>query len=264
MTAPLTPPPSNYGWGLPIAASTFAGEIDFGIYLIHAAMILIFVLWGIFFAYLLIRYRAKPGVPAQGGDSHESMMGLMPDFAVMVFEIGLILFYAIPSWSRIKMTVPEGPEVVHLDLIAEQFAWNAHYPGPDGKLGRRDAKLVHFTNPIGLDHGDPAAKDDFVTANELHMPVGAPTVMQLTSKDVIHSFFVPEFRLKQDAVPGMRIPVWVQPTLTGVFEIGCAQLCGFGHALMRGSVVVHSPEDFKAWLAGQAPAVKEQPKKEDW
>ena len=254
---PPAPPISNYGWGLPIQASTYAKDIDFGIYLIHGAMFLIFILWSIFFAYLLIRYRQRPGVPAQGGDGHESMLGLLPDFAVMTFEIGLIAFYALPSWSRIKQNFPQEKDANVVEIVAEQFAWNVHYPGPDGKLGKRESALVHFTNPIGLDKADPAAADDVVGSNELHIPLGKPTLIRLTSKDVIHSFFVPEFRIKQDAVPGMTIPVWVEPTAAGVYEIGCAQLCGFGHSLMRGTVVVQTPEDFAAYLAGGAPAKKE-------
>ena len=252
------PPLSNYGWGLPIQASTYANDIDFGLYLIHGAMFLIFILWGIFFTYLLLKYRQRPGVPAKGGEEHESLIGLLPDVLVMTFEIALIAFYAIPSWSRIKMQVPAEADSSVVEIVAEQFAWNIHYPGPDGKLGRRVPSLVHFTNPIGLDASDPASKDDVVSANELHMPLGKPTLMRLTSKDVIHSFFVPEFRIKQDAMPGMNIPVWVQPTAVGVYEIGCAQLCGFGHSLMRGTVVVETPEAFAAYLAGGAPVKKEE------
>lgn len=263
LAGPAVPPLENYGWGLPVQASTYAREIDLGLWIIHIAMVLIFVLWGIFFTYLLVRYRHRAGTAARGGDSHESLMGLMPDFAVMVFEIGLILFYAIPSWSRIKMAVPEGPETVQLEVVAEQFAWNVHYPGADGRFGRRDAKFIHFANPLGLDPDDPAGADDVATANEMHLPVDRPAVLQLTSKDVIHSFFVPEFRIKQDAVPGMKIPVWMQPNRAGVYEIGCAQLCGFGHSLMRGAVVVETAEEFAAWLQTRAP---KKPKAEtgDW
>src|SRR5687767_8809802 len=97
---------SNYGWGLPIAASTYAEQIDFGIRLIHWAMIGIFVLWGIFFAYLLVRYKARPGVPAEREQEHNALKGLIPDFVVMIFEIALIVFYAIPVWSKIKIQVP--------------------------------------------------------------------------------------------------------------------------------------------------------------
>lgn len=244
---------ANYGWGLPVAASTYAKDIDYGIYLIHAAMFAILILWGIFFVYLLMRYRKREGIPAEGGHEKSALPSLLPDITVMVLEILLIAFYAIPVWSRIKMTFPR-PENAHtVEIVAEQFSWNVHYPGPDGKFGRRDPRLIHFSNPLGLDREDPAAKDDITGANELRLPLGKPTLIQLSSKDVVHSFFVPEFRIKQDVVPGMRIPLWVEPTLTGSFEIACAQLCGFGHNLMRGTVIVQGQEDFQAWLSSQAP-----------
>jgi cytochrome c oxidase subunit 2 len=251
----------NYGWGLPIAASTYAHDIDFGIILIHIAMIVIFVLWGIFFTYLLIKYRRRDGVPAEREKEHGVLSSLAPDIIVMVFEIGLIVFYAIPSWSRIKMEFPKPEEANQIDIIGEQFAWNVHYPGADGKFGRRDAKLVHFSNPIGLDRDDKDAQDDIVFANEIHMPEGKPTLIRLSSKDVIHSFWIPEFRIKQDAMPGMVIPVWVQPTQTGTFELSCAQLCGFAHSFMRAEVIVQTQDDFEAWLKSQAPVKAEQPSK---
>lgn len=243
---------NNYGWSLPLAASTYASKIDFGIWLIHAAMVAIFVLWGIFFTYLLIKYRAKPGVPAVREDetkhgAADELKSLLPDLLVMVFEIALIVFYALPVWSRIKMNQPETEPKLKLELVAEQFAWNIHYPGPDGKLGARRSELVHFSNPIGLDKSDPASADDVVMGNELRLPVNKPVLITLNSKDVIHSFFVPEFRIKQDTMPGMSIPLWVEPTKTGQFEITCAQLCGFGHSLMRGDVFVQTDEEFDAW-----------------
>lgn len=261
---------NNYGWGLPVAASTYAAKIDFGIWLIHAAMLAIFVLWGIYFTHLLIRYRARPGVPAvreDDGRPHgaaDELKSLLPDLLVMVFEIALIVFYAVPVWSRIKMAQPEVEPRLKLALIAEQFAWNVHYPGPDGKMGARRPELVHFSNPIGLDRSDPAAADDVVMANELRLPVNKPVSLTMTSKDVIHSFFVPEFRIKQDLMPGAAIPLWVEPTATGRFEITCAQLCGFGHALMRGDVHVGTQEEFDAWYQsrlalGPAPAQPSNP-----
>jgi cytochrome c oxidase subunit 2 len=250
----------TYGWSLPVAASSYAGSIDFGIWLIHAAMLGIFTLWGAFFIYLLVKYRARPGVAAEREDhedtpSHISvpdsfskfpfaqmlyrnkgaLKSLVPDMIIMAFEIALIVFYAIPVWSKIKMTVPE------------QFAWNFHYAGPDGKFGKRKAELVHFSNPIGLDRSDPASADDVVMGNELRLPVNKVAALKMYSKDVIHSFFVPEFRIKQDILPGMEMPLWVEPTKTGKFEIGCAQLCGFAHALMRGDVYVQTQDEFDAW-----------------
>jgi cytochrome c oxidase subunit II len=250
--------------GLPIPASTYADQIDFGIRLIHWAMFAIFILWGIFFTYLLVRYRRKDGVAAERDAEHGSpLKALLPDFIVMAFEIALIVFYAIPVWNSIKINMPKGEAANKVDVVAEQFAWNVIYPGPDGKFGKRDPNLIHFTNPVGIDYSDPASADDVVLANELHMPLEKPTLIRLMSKDVIHSFFVPEFRIKQDAVPGMEIPVWVEPTKTGTFEISCAQLCGFAHSLMRGDVMVHEPAEFDTWLkeqsanvAAAAPAAK--------
>ena len=243
---------SNYGWGLPIAASTFAKEIDSGIYLIHGVMFAIFILWSIFFVYLLIRYRKRQGVSAEHKEEG-TLQSMIPDFIVLAIEIVLIVFYAIPNWSRIKITPPPAEKSNVIDIVAEQFAWNVHYPGADGKFGRTDPALVNAQNPIGLDPNDPVGKDDVVAINELHIPLGKPTVVYLTSKDVIHSFFIPEFRIKQDAMPGMRVPVWFEPTLTGKFELVCAQLCGLAHSMMRGDVYVHAPEEFEKWLSEQKP-----------
>lgn len=242
---------SNYGWGLPVGASTHAKDIDFGLYLIHGAMVLMFVLWGIFFGYLLIRYRRKKNVPAEREKDHGVWRGLLPDIVVLIFEILLIAFYAIPVWSRIKMSAPQGPAVRRMFVMAEQFAWNVHYPGTDGVFGRRIPHLITFSNPMGLDASDPASQDDVVLANELHMAVNVPLQVDLTSKDVVHSFFVPEFRVKQDIVPGLKTSVWFEPTLEGKFELACAQLCGFGHTLMRGDVFVHTPEAFEKWMSEQ-------------
>lgn len=276
---------NNYGWTMPVAASTYAGKIDFGIWLIHAAMVGIFVLWGIFFTYLLVKYRKRDGVPAVREDHDETpatisvpdsfskfpfaqllyknrsaLKSLAPDFAVMAFEIALIVFYALPVWSNIKMTMPDAKDAVVVEVVAEQFGWNIRYPGPDGKFGRRSPELVHFNNPTGIDRTDPDAADDVAVGNELHLPVGKKVLIELTSKDVIHDFFVPEFRIKQDAMPGMKIPVWVEPTRIGHYELACAQLCGFGHALMRGDVYVESPEDFEKWLKSRAAATPAPPK----
>lgn len=262
----------TYGWSLPLAASSYAGEIDFGIWLIHAAMLGIFVLWGAFFIYLLVKYRARPGVAAQREDHDDTpahisvpdsiskfpfaqmlyrnkgeLKSLIPDMVIMSFEVALIVFYAIPVWSKIKMAVPPVENPVRLEVVAEQFGWNVHYAGPDGKLGPRKMELVHFSNPIGLDRNDPRSFDDVVMGNEMRLPVDRTAVIDLQSKDVIHSFFVPEFRIKQDMMPGMNIPMWVTPTKTGKFEIACAQLCGFAHSLMRGDAIVQTQEEFDAW-----------------
>ena len=137
-------------------------------------------------------------------------------------------------------------------VVSEQFAWNEHYPGSDGKFGRRDIKLVAAENPLGLDKTDPDAKDDITTINQLNLPVDRPILVHLSSKDVIHSFGLIEMRVKQDAIPGMDIPVWFIPNKVGEFEIACSQLCGLGHYRMRGFVSVKSQADYDAWLATEA------------
>ena len=136
--------------------------------------------------------------------------------------------------------------------VAEQFGWNIQYPGPDGQFGRKSFEFIDSSNVLGLDPEDPAGKDDVVTLNQLYIPTGKPTLVYLSSKDVIHSFFIPEFRIKQDATPGMKVSMWFEPNRVGKYEIGCAQLCGIGHATMRGDVEVQTPEDFDAWLKRQA------------
>jgi cytochrome c oxidase subunit 2 len=130
-----------------------------------------------------------------------------------------------------------------------------HYPGPDGKFGRRDIKLVAAENPIGLDRTDPDAKDDVTMINQLNLPVDKPILVHLSSKDVIHSFGLIEMRVKQDAIPGMDIPVWFIPNKIGEFEIACSQLCGLGHYRMRGFVSVKSQGDYDAWLASEEKAL---------
>lgn len=262
----------KYGWSLPDSASSYAQSIDFGIWLIHAAMIGMFTLWGAFFVYLLVKYRAKPGVPAVREDHDDTpahisvpdsfakfpfaqllyrnrgeLKSLIPDMVIMTFEIALILFYAFPVWNKIKMSVPDVKDPVRVEIVAEQFGWNIHYAGPDGKLGPRRSELVHFSNPIGLDRAHADSADDVVMGNEMRLPVDKTVIIKLFSKDVIHNFFVPEFRIKQDAMPGLEIPMWITPTKTGKFEIACAQLCGFAHSLMRGDMYVQTQEEYDAW-----------------
>lgn len=241
-------------WGfktwLPESASSYAPQIDFLMTVLHAVMIGIFVVWGIYFVYCLVAYRARDG---RRGEYHQTgeKASFLPDALILAFEMWLILAFGIPLWSSVKQSTPpvDGSNSVH--VVAQQFAWNFHYPGPDGKFGRRDVKLVTAANAIGLDDADPAAKDDFVTINNLMVPLGRPTVLQMTSKDVIHDFWVSNFRNKQDVVPGLNTNLWFEPTKTGKFEIACAQLCGLGHTQMVGNVFVQSPEEFGDWQKTQ-------------
>ncbi len=251
--------PSNYTFGLPIAASTYAGRIDFALNLLQWGMTAIFVVWGIFFTYCLIRFRKGNQQTASYDAAHKGgLASFLPDAMVLGFELWLVFFLGLPIWAHVKEDFPKDENSVVVELVAEQFAWGFQYPGPDGLFAKKDAKQISSGNTVGIDANDPNGKDDYVSLNELHVPLGKPTIIYMTSKDVIHSFFVPEFRVKQDVVPGMRVPLWFEPTKVGRYEIGCAQLCGLGHYRMRGEVVVHTPEDFENWKQQRAQELKEQ------
>jgi cytochrome c oxidase subunit 2 len=161
----------------------------------------------------------------------------------------LLVGFSIPLWAKVVVQTPSEEESTVVRVVAQQFQWNCHYPGPDGKFGPIDVKLMDDqTNPIGLNREDPAGKDDVWTINQLHLPVNKPVLIYLSSKDVIHSFSLPEMRVKQDIIPGMQIPISWTPTVTGDYEIACAQLCGLGHYRMRGYMTIHTPEAFQQWL----------------
>jgi len=236
--------------GMPIAASTHAGEIDEMIVLVHWLMAILFVGWGLFFLYVLFRFRrgANPKASYTGAKGKISK-GL--EVAVAIVEVVLLVFYAIPAWAKRVKAFPAENEAVVVKVVGEQFAWNVQYPGPDGKFGRTDIKLVAADNPLGLDRRDPDAKDDVTTINQLYLPVDRPVLVHLMSKDVIHSFGLYEMRVKQDAVPGMSIPVWFIPNRVGEYEITCSQLCGLGHFRMRGFVTVQNAADFQKWMSDQ-------------
>ena len=137
-----------------------------------------------------------------------------PTGTFTLIEVALLIFYAIPAWAKRVTNFPTGADAVNVRVVAEQFAWNVHYPGADGKFGRTDIALVAADNPLGLDRKDPDAKDDITTINQLVVPQDRPVLVRLASKDVIHSFGLPLFRIKQDAIPGLNIPVWFVPTKT--------------------------------------------------
>ena len=216
-------------WWLPDAASTFAGPIDtmFLVILIITGIALVVVEVGV--VAFVIRYRARPGRKAfytHGSTRAEVIWTAIP--AVTMVALGLVSNH---YWVLMKNAKSVPPNAIHIGVHAKQFEWQMRYAGGDGKLG---------------------TDDDLEVRNQLHIPVSQPVAVELTAEDVIHSFFVPEFRVKQDAVPGMNITAWFQATKTGEFEIGCAELCGNGHYKMRARVFVHTPEEYQAWLTQQA------------
>lgn len=237
--------------GLPVQASAHAGEIDRMIIWIHYLMFVLFIVWGGFFIWILFRFRASanPRANHAGVKSHASSYG---EIAIAVVEAVLLIGFAIPAWANRVNELPPDEDATVIHIIAKQFEWHAVYPGPDGRFGRRDISLITPTNAIGLDRSDPTGADDIYTINDVAIPVNKPVIVYLSSLDVIHSLGIAEMRVKQDAIPGMEIPVWWVPTLTGEFEINCSQLCGLGHYRMRAAVHSQTQADFDAWLVEQA------------
>jgi len=213
------------------AASTYAGELD-------ALFTLIFVLvgfWfflceGVFFG-LIIRFYKRKGIGPEyitGEERSQKRWITLPHLLVLVFDI-FIVVGAVRVWYDIKQDLPPAQETVR--VIGQQWAWTFVHPGPDGKL-------------------DTA--DDITKVNELHVKVGTLYHYQLEATDVLHSFSVPVFRLKQDAIPGRVITGWFEATQTGEWDIQCAEICGIGHGLMGGRIHIESTDQHAAWMAGEA------------
>jgi len=253
--------------GMPAAASSHAGEIDQMMVLVHWLMAVLFVGWGVFFLYVLLRFRRGANPKANYAGAHGKFSKGV-EVAIVIAEMVLLVGYAIPAWAKRVKQFPAESEATVVRVVGEQFAWNMQYPGADGKFGRTDIKLVSSDNPLGLDRSDPNAKDDITTINQLNVPVDRPVLVQLSSKDVIHSFGQYEMRVKQDAIPGLQIPVWFIPTVTTAamrqkigkpdfeYEIACSQLCGLGHFRMRGYVTVQTADDYQKWMADQVKELK--------
>ena len=265
--------------GLPsVSASTQGPQIDNIISIVHWLMLVLFVGWGAYFIFTLIKFRASknPKADYKGVRNHYSsyIEGL-----VAVIEVALLFGFAFPIWASRINDVPKGNEVVQIRVIGQQYLWNFHYPGPDGVFGKTSVNLVdEAENPIGLDRDDSFAKDD-VYVPQMHIPVNTPINVSLSTKDVIHNFKLPELRVSQDAIPGMTIPVWFEATMTSEeflkttigtkregrgFEIACAQLCGLGHSKMRGYLNVYDAEGYTAWQVSEQEYLLEQEDDDDW
>ncbi len=255
--------------GLPEIASAHGAELDEMLGWVHWLMLALFIGWGAFFIYTLIRFRASKNPKADyvGVKSH---LSTYLEGAVAVIEVVLIIGFAMPLWTKRVNQFPPDESATTVRVVAEQFAWNIHYPGKDGQFGKTSPDLINLqTNPLGLDKNDEHALDDVTIVNQMHLPVNKPVLIYLSSKDVIHSFGIPEMRVKQDAIPGMVIPVWFTPTVTTAemkkikvgkkefetYEIACAQLCGMGHYRMKGMVTVETQTEFDQWFAGRQPTL---------
>ncbi len=250
--------------GLPINASTHGGELDYVTGLVHWLMLVLFVGWGLFFLFTLVRFRKgrNPTASYEGAKSHFSTYG---EAAIALIEVALLVGFAVPIWAKRVGQVPKPGDAVTVRVIAQQFAWNVQYPGADGVFGR--VRPVAESSTIELDPTDPAGKDDILMLNQMHLPVGKTALIELSSRDVIHSFFLPYMRVKQDAIPGITIPVYFTPkdvtpeasqfpscaAKHDCWEIACAQLCGPSHYRMRGYYTIDTAENYAKWLSDNAP-----------
>jgi cytochrome c oxidase subunit II len=240
--------------GLPVVASEHGKTVDDLVIYVHWLMIALFVGWLAYFAYALFRFhRARnPKADYVGVKNHASNW---IEGAVAAVEGVLLVAVAIPLWAKVVDNFPPEKESTVIQVVAQQFAWNARYPGPDGEFGRQEMSLVKPDNIFGVDPGDSRGADDVQVLNEIHVPVNKPVIAYISSKDVIHSFKLVAMRVTQDAIPGMRVPIHFTPKREGRYQILCAQLCGNGHANMaQGYVVVESEEAYNQWLESKVGA----------
>ncbi len=213
---------------LPPNVSTYGGEIDKFFYVIYYITTAVFFLVAGAMIYFIFKYRHKEGRKARyyHGNVTLEYIWTSATFIAMI----VLALVSKPVWSKIKQHVP--PTDIVVQVTGKQFNWEMLYPGPDKTFG---------------------TSDDYQVDNLLHVPVNTVVEVRLKSKDVIHSFFVPQVRLKQDAVPGREIRAWFEVTQTGKYEIPCAELCGFGHSGMLGHLLVHTPEEYDAWVQSTWP-----------
>lgn len=239
----------HFWWFPPLASAYTSYDKQFMLTLIVVGIAFILAQLGL--GYFAWRYRDNGKRKARYVEGNNTMEVLWTSLTFVVF-IGLGIL-GQKMWAQLHFSEPP-PNAIQVEVTGQQFQWNIRYPGPDGKFGRTDPKDVDEAdmNFIGLDPNDPAGKDDIVTINRMVVPIDQPVNVILHSKDVTHSFFVPWFRIKQDAVPGMTISIHFTATRLGEYEIPCSQLCGLGHYKMRGLLDVVTPAQYQQWLKKEA------------
>lgn len=240
---------TNLYWA-PEAATVGAKKVDTLLNFIFYLTAAVFVLTQVVYIYYLVKYRRRPGSKAYYSHGNNKLEIIWTAIPTAIF-LGLVI-YSNRLWSELHSPPPE--DAVKVDVVSYQFGWDMRYPGADGRLGKVDVATYSVDNKFGLVPDDPAGDDDF-SSTELVIPVNRPVHIYLHSRDVIHSFYVPQFRLYQAAVPGRTIAwVWFEPTRTGNFELACSQICGSGHYNMKAPIRVVSAEEFEKWQAGKIAA----------
>ena len=246
-----------YGLGIrmPELASRHGAGIDAMLTYLLVTVGALFLLGYLALAFFIWRGVGRADIgPRFAARRTEVLLSGALGLGMAIIAEGGVLAIGMPVWQEYFAADPPA-DALTLEVTAQQFAWNVRYPGPDKVFGQTDPRLIDdTTNPLGLVPTDPAGKDDVVTLNEFALQVNRPARIRLRSKDVIHSFFLPHFRVKQDAVPGMTPEVVFVPTRTGDFELACAELCGLAHYRMRGFVHVLTAAQFADWLQLQSAA----------
>jgi len=232
-------------WFTPIASNWQA--MDDTVNLTFWVTGIVFVAVNLFMAYAIVRYRYRKGQRAKYEPENKKLEWWLT--AVTTVGVVAMLTPGLFVWAKF-VDVPKDATVV--EAIGQQWNWSYRFPGKDGLLGTTSARLVTVENPFGIDPDDPRGRDDvLIYSPELHLPIGKPVKLLLRSKDVLHDFTVPQFRVKMDLVPGLVTHLWFTPTKAGTYDVLCEELCGVAHFAMRGRVVVDEEQAFQAWLAGQ-------------
>lgn len=241
-----------FKYGVPELASD-RGSLDTLYYVILGLTGAIFVIVQVLLGFYIMKYRHRPDAErSYWHDSHKMEVFWTVGTGFILLPI---VFSGLVLWSDVNADPPDDALVI--EAVGAQFQWDFRYPGPDGEFGEFRPELYSLSNYLGLDPDDPASADDFVRTNQLVIPVDEPVHIRLRSKDVQHAFFLPNFRVKQDLVPGMQTRVWFTPTKVGEFEIACAELCGLGHYRMRAFLTVMSRADYDNWIEEQL-AIEQQ------
>ncbi|MCO6417386.1 cytochrome c oxidase subunit II [Siccirubricoccus sp. KC 17139] len=232
-------------WWTPIASNW--DYIDATITITFWITGIVFVAVVLFMAYCVFRFRARAGRRAAFEPENKRLEVWLT--VATALGVAAMLAPGLFVWSRFISVPADATEV---EIVGQQWRWSYRLPGADGRLGAVETRLINPENPLGLVRDDAAGQDDIIIeAENLHLPIGRPVKVLLRSIDVLHNFYVPEFRAKMDMIPGSVTYFWFTPTRTGTFEVLCAELCGAGHAVMRGRVVVQTEAEHHAWLQGQ-------------
>ncbi len=237
-------------WWFPESVAAHGEAVDRQFVITLAVTGVIFIVAQLSLGYLIVKYRDRPGAKARYSHGNDRL-------EVVWTVATTILFYVMVlpgqwTWADMHINQQQGTPLV-IEVMGQQFAWNIRYPGPDGVFGPTRPELISDSagNSMGVDFDDPAGRDDLVLP-VMAIPINRLIELRLLSKDVIHSFFVRELRIKQDTVPGLAIPLRFTATKVGNFEISCAELCGLGHHRMRSFIEVLSEQDYQTWLREMA------------